>query len=158
MEETLALAHQCARANLNRIAAELGADSVSVVLNDATGLDNTATGLVHRWREVGIAFRFGGQSAIPARLPAALIGTLDLIAAVLQSVREAEKQHAELKAANARLTTRKIVERAKGLLQAERGITEDSAYAWLRGQSRNRRITLARVAEEIVRTHSSPLS
>jgi hypothetical protein len=157
VEDTFTLAQECARTNLNRIASELGADSVSISLNPHGESEEAAT-LVHRWREVAIRFGFGAAAAVPPLLPEALIGYLDLIAAGFQSIREAEKLRAELKAANTRLATRKIVERAKGLLQAQRGLTEDSAYAYLRGESRSRRITLARVAEEVVRTHSSPVS
>lgn len=157
MEDTLTLAQECARANLSRIAAELGADSASIAVDPHGDSDDTAT-LVHRWREVAIRFGFRDGAAIRPHLPEALTINLDLIAAGFQVIREAEKLRAELKAANARLATRKIVERAKGLLQAQRGITEDSAYAYLRGESRSRRITLARVAEEVVRTHSSPVS
>jgi hypothetical protein len=157
VDDTFALAQQCARANLNQIAAELGADlvGISVMLH---GESEDAAVLVHRWREVAIRFGFGAGAAIPPQLPGALIGNLDLIAASFQLIRDAEKLRAELKEANTRLATRKIVERAKGLLQAQRGITEDSAYAYLRGESRSRRITLARVAEEVVGTHSSPVS
>jgi hypothetical protein len=157
VEDIFTQAQECARANLDRIAAELGADSVSMSVSPHSESEAAAT-LVHRWREVAVLFRFSAGAAMPPQLPEPLIGILDLIAAGLQSIREAEKLRAELKAANARLATRKIVERAKGLLQAQRGITEDSAYAYLRGESRSRRITLARVAEEVVRTHSSPVS
>ncbi len=158
MEEALALARNCARANLNRIAAELEADSVALVPDAGDGFENTANGLVHRWRQTAIVFRFSDRSSVPQWPGETLAARLDLIAAVFEAVRGAEKLHSELKAANARLATRRIVEQAKGLLQAERGLTEDSAYAWLRGQSRNRRITLAKVAEEIVRTRSSSFS
>jgi hypothetical protein len=44
-----------------------------------------------------------------------------------------------------------LVERAKGVLQIDQGITEEGAYEHLRKLSRKRRITLAEMAEEVVR-------
>jgi AmiR/NasT family two-component response regulator len=44
-----------------------------------------------------------------------------------------------------------MVERAKGVLQVEQGISEAGAYEHLRRLSRKRRITLAALAEEVIR-------
>ena len=49
-----------------------------------------------------------------------------------------------------RLETRKLVERAKGLLQRDLGLTEEEAYLALRRQSRQRRRSMKEVAEAIV--------
>ncbi len=49
-----------------------------------------------------------------------------------------------------RLTDRALVERAKGRLQAERGLTEDEAFAWMRRAAMNARSTLAQVAEGVL--------
>jgi len=48
------------------------------------------------------------------------------------------------------LETRKLVERAKGLLQRDLGLTEEEAYLALQRQSRQRRRTMKEVAEAIV--------
>ena len=48
------------------------------------------------------------------------------------------------------LLTRKLVERAKGIVQRELGITEHEAYSTLRRQSRQSRRSLKNVAEAIV--------
>jgi len=48
------------------------------------------------------------------------------------------------------LETRKLVERAKGLLQKEMGLTEEDAYLTLQRQARQRRLTMKQVAEAIV--------
>jgi uroporphyrinogen-III synthase len=48
------------------------------------------------------------------------------------------------------LETRKLVERAKGILQRELQIDEEQAYLMLQRQSRQRRITMKEVAEAIV--------
>jgi uroporphyrinogen-III synthase len=48
------------------------------------------------------------------------------------------------------LATRKLVERAKGLLQRDMGLTEEEAYLTLQRQARQRRLTMKQVAEAIV--------
>ena len=45
---------------------------------------------------------------------------------------------------------RKLVERAKGLLQRDMGLTEEEAYLTLQRQARQRRLTMKQVAEAIV--------
>jgi AmiR/NasT family two-component response regulator len=49
-----------------------------------------------------------------------------------------------------RLEVRKLLDRAKGLLQAERGITEAEAFRWLQKSSMDRRLTMRAVAEEVL--------
>jgi two-component system, response regulator PdtaR len=53
-----------------------------------------------------------------------------------------------------RLEERKLVERAKGLLQQE-GATEESAYLQIRRTSRQRRVTMAVTAKEIISAHEN---
>jgi len=48
------------------------------------------------------------------------------------------------------LETRKLVERAKGILQRELRITEEEAYLTIQRQSRQRRKSMKEVAEAIV--------
>ena len=48
------------------------------------------------------------------------------------------------------LETRKLVERAKGLLQRDIGLSEEEAYLTLQRQARQRRLTMKQVAEAIV--------
>jgi uroporphyrinogen-III synthase len=49
-----------------------------------------------------------------------------------------------------RLETRKVVDRAKGILQRDLKIDEESAYAALRKQSRQKRRSMRELAEAIV--------
>src|SRR5438552_1268004 len=46
-----------------------------------------------------------------------------------------------------RLETRKLVERAKGLLQAKQGMSEPEAFKWIQRAAMDRRTTMKRVAE-----------
>jgi len=49
-----------------------------------------------------------------------------------------------------RLETRKLVERAKGILQSELGLTEEAAYLTLQRQCRQRRKSMKEVAEAVI--------
>ena len=48
------------------------------------------------------------------------------------------------------LETRKLVERAKGLLQQELGINEDQAYRMMQKESRHRRKNMREIAEAVI--------
>jgi len=50
------------------------------------------------------------------------------------------------------LETRKLVERAKGILQRDLGLTEEQAYLALQRQSRQKRRSMKEVAEAVVLT------
>jgi response regulator NasT len=49
-----------------------------------------------------------------------------------------------------RLEVRKLLDRAKGLLQARRGITEAEAFRWIQKTSMDRRMTMRAVSEELL--------
>jgi GAF domain-containing protein len=50
------------------------------------------------------------------------------------------------------LQERKLMERAKGILQSRRRLSEHQAYLFLRGESRRRRVPMVDLAREIVET------
>jgi len=66
----------------------------------------------------------------------------------------AEIEMARLETENTELSeqleTRKIVDRAKGILQRDLGVTEEEAYLTIQRQSRQRRKTKKEIAEAIV--------
>jgi uroporphyrinogen-III synthase len=66
----------------------------------------------------------------------------------------AEIEMARLEDANSNLTeqlqTRKVVERAKGILQRDLGLSEEQAYLTLQRQSRQKRKAMREIAEAIV--------
>jgi len=66
----------------------------------------------------------------------------------------AEIEMVRLEAANSNLSqqleTRKLVERAKGILQRDLGLTEEQAYLSIQRQSRQKRRTMKEIAEAIV--------
>lgn len=51
------------------------------------------------------------------------------------------------------LQTRKVVERAKGILMRVNGIDEAAAFGQLQRESRNSRRTMKEIAEEMIRAH-----
>jgi len=63
---------------------------------------------------------------------------------------EAARLEGEISQLSEQLQARKLVERAKGILQRELGVTEEQAYLTLRRQSRQRRKPMKEVAEAIV--------
>jgi AmiR/NasT family two-component response regulator len=49
-----------------------------------------------------------------------------------------------------RLETRKLVDRAKGLLQSRHGMDEAQAYRWVQRTSMDRRLSMREVAEQVI--------
>jgi len=57
---------------------------------------------------------------------------------------------AEVDDLQARLDARKLVERAKGRLMTERGMSEPEAFRWIQRASMDRRLTMRAVAEAVL--------
>jgi hypothetical protein len=106
-------------------------------------------------RAVTTVFGFSEQVAPHRGVPDVLAERLSLVCLATWSVKEIARLRADLKAVNSRLARRKLVERAKGILQTQRGLSEEQAYAYLRGSSRRRRIPLTELAEEVLRARAS---
>jgi len=53
-----------------------------------------------------------------------------------------------------KLLERKLVERAKGILQHRRGLSEEQTYLMLRSNSRRRRMPMVNLAREIIEAHN----
>ncbi len=56
----------------------------------------------------------------------------------------------EVSTLSERLETRKLIERAKGLLQASQNMTEPEAFTWIQRAAMDQRTTMKRVAEVIL--------
>jgi response regulator NasT len=50
---------------------------------------------------------------------------------------------------------RKLLDRAKGVLQASRGISEPEAFRWIQKTSMDRRMTMRALAQEILAEHQN---
>lgn len=79
----------------------------------------------------------------------------DLVPAIelaLSRFSEISALEREVEMLSDRLETRKLVERAKGLLQAKQGMTEPEAFKWIQRAAMDRRTTMKRVAEVVLET------
>jgi len=57
---------------------------------------------------------------------------------------------AEVDTLRERLEVRKLLDRAKGRLQADSGLSEPEAFRWIQKQSMDRRVAMRVVAEEVL--------
>jgi len=103
--------------------------------------------IVSRGRLIGVINVQHRQTHTYTRRQIRLIGTIGfLVGAELEMARlESENSQLALK-----LETRKLLERAKGILQRDLGIDEEQAYLTLQRQSRQKRRSLKEVAEAVV--------
>src|SRR5687768_3599256 len=76
-----------------------------------------------------------------------LISTIGFLVGAEIEMARLEVENTQL---SERLETRKVVDRAKGILQRDLGITEEEAYLTIQRQSRQRRKTKKEIAEAIV--------
>jgi hypothetical protein len=104
-----------------------------------------------RQQVVTVVFCFAAPEPPDVSAPEALAEKLKLIGLATWSVKAIAELRSQLKTVNTRLAGRKLVEQAKGVLQRDQGISEETAYEHLRRLSRQRRITLAALAEEVLR-------
>ncbi|MEV1206404.1 ANTAR domain-containing response regulator [Microbispora rosea] len=77
----------------------------------------------------------------------------DLVPAIEMAVSRHEELAAlekEVSTLSERLETRKLVERAKGLLMAQHGWTEPQAFRWIQKASMDRRMSMRQVAQVVV--------
>jgi response regulator NasT len=65
---------------------------------------------------------------------------------------------AEVSDLSARLEARKVIERAKGMLQTEFGMTEPQAFRWIQKTSMDRRSTMKAVAEGLLSGADVPVA
>jgi hypothetical protein len=106
---------------------------------------------------VTIAFGFSAEHSPHESIPQAAAERLDLAAFATWSARQLNQLHTELQVVNQKLAGRKLVERAKALLQAQLQLDEPRAYEYLRKKSRQRRITIAKLAEEVLRRSAAEI-
>jgi AmiR/NasT family two-component response regulator len=98
--------------------------------------------LVMRARDVG-AMAF----LVKPFTKADLVPAIEIAVSRFQEFSALEAEVSNLKD---RLEVRKLLDRAKGLLQAERGISEAEAFRWIQKSSMDRRMTMRAVAEEVL--------
>ncbi|EHI14590.1 response regulator [Mycolicibacterium thermoresistibile ATCC 19527] len=82
-----------------------------------------------------------------------LIPAIEVAVSRFAEITALESEVAEL---SERLETRKLVERAKGLLQAKHNMTEPEAFKWIQRAAMDRRTTMKRVAEVVLENLDTP--
>jgi len=82
-----------------------------------------------------------------------LIPAIELAVSRFSEISALEREVATL---SDRLETRKLVERAKGLLQAKHHMSEPEAFKWIQRAAMDRRTTMRRVAEVVLETLDAP--
>ncbi len=80
-----------------------------------------------------------------------LISTLGFLVGAEIGRTQLESERSELAA---QLEVRKVVERAKGILQQDLRLSEEAAYQMLRRESQHRRKSMKDVAEAIILSHA----
>ena len=103
------------------------------------------------WK-VAIAFGFPSKRPVRLDMSREAASTLHLAALATWVASEMGKLRRELHVVSDRLGRRKVVERAKGMLQARHGWNEQQAYEHLRKLSRQRRKNMADTAQELLRS------
>ena len=82
-----------------------------------------------------------------------LIPAIEVALSRFAEITELEREVADL---GERLETRKLVERAKGLLQARHAMTEPEAFSWMQRAAMDRRTSMKRVAEVVLESFDRP--
>ncbi|MEP9414017.1 ANTAR domain-containing response regulator [Gordonia sp. VNQ95] len=78
-----------------------------------------------------------------------LVPAIEVAVSRYQELRELEKEVASMAD---RLETRKLVERAKGLLMEKQSLSEPEAFKWIQRAAMDRRTTMKAVAQVVVET------
>lgn len=82
----------------------------------------------------------------------------DLVPAIevaLSRFRELKALEDEVSGMNERFETRKLIERAKGLLMEKQALTEPEAFRWIQTNAMDRRVTMKAVAQVVVESLGS---
>lgn len=100
--------------------------------------------LVERARDAGAMAYLVKPFAVTDLIPA-----IELAVSRFGEISALEQEVATL---SDRLETRKLIERAKGLLQARQGMSEPEAFKWIQRAAMDRRTTMKHVAEVVLET------
>ncbi|VTR07695.1 Probable transcriptional regulatory protein pdtaR [Gordonia terrae] len=81
-----------------------------------------------------------------------LVPAIEVAVSRYQELKQLEREVATM---NERLETRKLVERAKGLLMKKQALSEPDAFKWIQRAAMDRRTTMKAVAQVVVETLGS---
>lgn len=75
---------------------------------------------------------------------------LPAVEIAISRTQERQSLEKELETLTDQFETRKLVDRAKGLLQSKMGLSEPEAFRWIQKTSMDRRLTMREVAEAVI--------
>jgi uroporphyrinogen-III synthase len=136
--EPVALSHDASKDPRFRMLNELPEDSYEAFLS---------VPLLSRGRMVGVINLQHRGAHLYTQRQIRLISTIGFLVGAEIELARLEEANLNL---SEKLQTRKIVERAKGILQVELGLTEEQAYLALQRQSRQKRMSMKDVARAII--------
>ena len=156
------IAHLKDTINLDAACCELQPDIVIIDTDSPSRdtLENICVMTMHEPRPI-VMFTHDGnkekiKSATQAGVSAYVVGSISnerltpVIDAAVARFEEFKQLRSELKEANTKLSERKLVERAKGLLMKQRGIDENEAYSLLRNMAMGKNMRLATLSEQVI--------
>ena len=103
--------------------------------------------VISRGRVVGV---INVQHAEPYPFAAREIKSISTIGHLVGAAIELARLENEIAELSDKLAMRKIIERAKGIVQAEFGVSEEDAYSIIKKQARSRRKTMKEIGEAIL--------
>jgi response regulator NasT len=104
--------------------------------------------LVERARDAGVMAYVVKPFSISDLVPA-----IEIAISRHRQMRSLEEEVADL---YERLETRKIIDRAKGILMKAMGLTEPESFSWIQKTAMDRRISMKQVAQGIISPESAP--
>lgn len=107
--------------------------------------------LVSQGRLVGVINLQNRQACVHSEREIGMISTLGFLVGAEIGRARLESENSELAG---QLESRKVVERAKGILQNDLRLSEEAAYQMLRRESQHRRKSMKDVAEAIILSHA----
>jgi len=103
--------------------------------------------VISRGRVVGV---INVQHAEPYQFTAREIKSISTIGHLVGAAIELARLENEIAELSDKLAMRKVIERAKGIVQAEFGVSEEEAYSIIKKQARSRRKTMKEIGEAIL--------
>jgi response regulator NasT len=76
-----------------------------------------------------------------------VVPAIEMAVSRFTELKQLEQEVADL---SQRLETRKLVDRAKSVLQTQYGLTEPAAFRWIQKTSMDRRMSMQQVAEAVI--------
>ena len=139
---------------------------MDIQLNDTDGIELSAQLLQERRCAVVIVSAYSDPELIARAVAAGVFAYLikpvsrqalsAQIEVAMQRWHEQQQLLQDKQQLTATLETRKLVDRAKGILMKKLAIDEPTAHKWLQTESQKRRITLAEIAKRVIESDKVP--